>query len=59
MFVPYRVLFFAANILFQFHDVATGLKSLHDRGVIHGDIRPVCERFRVLCRSSDLLFFII
>ena len=59
MSVPYHVLLFAANSLLQFHDVATGLKSLHDRGVIHGDIRPVCQRFRVLCCSSDLLFLIL
>jgi serine/threonine protein kinase len=58
MFVPYHVLcIVAADGRFQFYDPATGLQYLHDHGVIHGDIRHVCER--LLCFSFDLLFFIL
>jgi hypothetical protein len=44
MFVPYHVLCIAADDWFQFHDAATGLQSLHDHNVIHGDIRLVCQQ---------------
>ena len=44
MFVPYyHVLYIVAYGWFQFHDAATGLQSLHVHGVIHGNIRPVCQ----------------
>ena len=57
MFVPYHVLCIAANGWFQFHNAATGLQSLHNHGVVHGDIRPVCQQ--LLCCPSDLLFFLL
>jgi serine/threonine protein kinase len=60
MFVPYHVLciaLIAADGWFQFYDAATGLQSLHEHGVIHGNIRPVCQR-SLRC-SFDLLFFIL
>jgi hypothetical protein len=56
-FVPYHVLCIAANGWRQFLDTAVGLQSLHKHGVVHGDIRPVCQKF--LCCSSDSLFFIL
>lgn len=45
----------AANGWFQFYDVARGLKFLHEKNVIHGDIHPVCQR--LLCRSSPSLTY--
>lgn len=58
MFVPYHDLYIAANGWFQFHDATMGLQSLHDHGLIHGNIFPVCQRLLcMLCSLSELLFF--